>query len=183
MNNQQTNTAKLAKMAMLTAISCVLVLLIRIPFPPAPFLVYDPADVPIYITAFAFGPMAGLGVTLVVSLIQAFALGGDGVYGFLMHFIATGLFVILAGMMYKRNKTKKGAVTALIAGVLIMTAGMCVANYFITPLFMGVPRQAVIPMILPVIVPFNLMKGGINALITFLLYKRISGFLHGHNGR
>ena len=77
--NNKFNTVKLAKLAMMVAISCVLVLLIRIPYPPAPFLVYDPADIPIYMTTFAFGPIAGLTVTLIVSLIQAFVLGGDGV--------------------------------------------------------------------------------------------------------
>ena len=84
MKNKLT-TAQLAKLAMMVVLSCVLVLLIRIPFPPAPFLEYDPADIPIYITTFAFGPIAGLLVTLIVSLIQAFLLGGSGVYGFLMH--------------------------------------------------------------------------------------------------
>ena len=158
-------TVRLAKLAMMVAISCVLVVLIRIPFPPAPFLEYDPADVPIYITTFAFGPGAGLLVTLIVSVIQAFVLGGAGVYGFLMHMIATGLFVIVAGFMYRHKKTKKEAI-------------MCVFNYFITPLYMGVPTDAVLAMIPTVIIPFNILKAGINALITFFVYKRISGFLH-----
>ena len=96
MNNQNKfSTAAIAKLAMMTAVSMVLLLLVRIPFPPAPFLVYDPADVPIYITAFAFGPAAGLIVTLVVCLIQAFMLGGDGLYGFLMHFVATGIVAVV----------------------------------------------------------------------------------------
>ena len=59
---------------MMVAISCVLVLLVRIPYPPAPFLVYDPADIPIYITTFAFGPVAGLTVTPVLSLIHISAI-------------------------------------------------------------------------------------------------------------
>ncbi len=102
--NNKFNTVKLAKLAMMVAISCVLVLLIRIPYPPAPFLVYDPADIPIYITTFAFGPIAGLTVTLIVSLIQAFVLGGDGVYGFIMHFFATGIFALIAGGLYRHKK-------------------------------------------------------------------------------
>ena len=172
-------TVRLAKLAMMVAISCVLVVLIRIPFPPAPFLEYDPADVPIYITTFAFGPGAGLLVTLIVSVIQAFVLGGAGVYGFLMHMIATGLFVIVAGFMYRHKKTKKEAIMALTAGVVVTVIAMCVFNYFITPpLYMGVPTDAVLAMIPTVIIPFNILKAGINALITFFVYKRISGFLH-----
>ncbi len=176
--SQKMNTARLAKLALLAAISCVLMLLIRIPFPPAPFLVYDPADIPIYITTFAFGPVSGLIVTVVVSFIQAFVLGGDGIYGFVMHVLATGLFAIVAGSMYRHKKSKKEAVIALIVGVIAMTAMMCVANYYITSLYMGVDRSVVAAMLVPVIIPFNLLKGGINALVTFLVYKRISPFLH-----
>ena len=172
------NTNKMAKLAMMVAISCVLVLLVRIPFPPAPFLVYDPADVPIYITTFAFGPAAGLIVTIVVSFIQAFVLGGDALYGFLMHVVATGMFAVAAGLIYKHKKSKKEAILALAAGVVIATAVMCVMNIIVTPYYMGVPRDAVLAMILPVILPFNLLKTSINAVLTFFVYKRISGFLH-----
>ena len=106
MNQSKFTTEKLAKLAMMTAVSVVLLLIVRIPWPAAPFLVYDPADVPIYITAFAYGPVEGLIVTLVVCLIQAFGLGGDGLYGFLMHFVATGIVAVAIGVMYRRKKTK-----------------------------------------------------------------------------
>lgn len=171
-------TTKMVKMAMMAAISCVLVLLIRIPFPPAPFLAYDPADVPIFISTFAFGPGAGLLITIVVSFIQAFVLGGDGVYGFMMHVFATGAFVLVAGMLYKHKKDKKDAIIALLLGVVTMVIVMVALNYLITPYFMNVPREVVLGMLLPIIAPFNLLKGGVNAVLTFLLYKRISGFLH-----
>ena len=58
-----------------------------------------------------------------------------------------------------------------------MVAVMCVANIFITPMFMGTPREAVIEL-LPLIALFNVLKGGINGIVTFIVYKRISGFLH-----
>ena len=165
-------------MALMAAISCVLVLLIRIPFPPAPFLVYDPADVPIYITTFAFGPAAGVILTVIVSFIQAFMLGGDFVYGFVMHVFATGMFAVTAGAIYKHKKTKKEAIIALATGVIVATAVMCLMNILVTPHYMGAPREAVMAMIVPVIIPFNLLKAGLNAVVTFFVYKRISGFLH-----
>lgn len=172
------STAVLTKLAMMTAISIVLLVIIRIPFPPAPFLVFDPADMPIYITSFAYGPVAGLIVTFVVSCLQAFALGGDGLYGFLMHFVATGIVAVVIGLMYKHNKTKKQAIKALSVGVVVTVVVMCGMNLLITPLYMGVEVKAVIAMLPTVIVPFNLLKAGINSILTFLLYKRISGFLH-----
>ena len=133
---------------------------------------------PIYITTFAFGPVAGLIVTIVVSFIQAFVLGGDAVYGFVMHVFATGMFAVAAGAIYHKNKSKKGAIIGLIAGVIIATAVMCLMNYLVTPYYMGAPREAIVAMLIPVIIPFNLLKAGLNAVITFLVYKRISGFLH-----
>lgn len=177
--NNNTNTAKLARLAMLTAVSLVLLFIVRIPWPPAPFLVYDPADVPIYITAFAFGPVEGLLVTLVVCLIQAFGLGGDGLYGFVMHFVATGIVALIIGSMYKRNKTRKTAITALVVGVIATVVIMSLMNLLVTPAYMGAPRSAVVAMLPTVIIPFNLVKAGVNSLLTLILYKRISGFLHG----
>ena len=179
MNQNKFTVEKLARLAMMTAVSVVLLLILRLPWPAAPYLVYDPADVPIYITAFAFGPMEGLAVTLVVCLIQAFGLGGDGLYGFLMHFVATGIVAVIIGMIYRRNKTKKTAVKALVTGVIVTVVVMCIMNIIVTPVYMGAPREAVIAMIPTVIIPFNLLKAGLNAVFTFLLYKRISGLLHG----
>lgn len=177
MNQNKISTAMIARLAIMTALSVVLMLIVRIPFPPAPFLVYDPADVPIYITAFALGPMAGLLVTFVVCFIQAFILGGDGIYGFLMHFIATGTVVVVIGVMYSRCRTKKRAIQALLISIIISTAVMCGMNLIITPIFIGAPIKAVLAMIPTVILPFNLAKSVVNSLLTFVLYKRISGFL------
>jgi len=179
MNQNKFTTEKLARLAMMTAVSVVLLLILRLPWPAAPYLVYDPADVPIYITAFAFGPLEGLIVTLVVCLIQAFMLGGDMFYGFIMHFVATGIVAVAIGVMYRRNKTKKTAIKALVTGVIISVIVMCVMNLIVTPVYMGAPRSAVVAMIPTVIIPFNLVKAGVNSLLTFILYKRISVLLHG----
>lgn len=178
--NKKLNAKAIAKLAMMAAISLVLLLLVRIPFPPAPFLVYDPADMPIYITAFAYGPWAGLIVTVIVSLIQAFMLGGDGLYGFLMHVVATGIVAVVIGIMYQHKKTKKNAIISLIVGVVVTVIVMIGMNLLITPLYMGVDIKAVMVMLPTVIIPFNLLKAGINSLLTFLLYKRLSNFLHNY---
>ena len=178
--NQTIKTSLLTRLAVMTALSIVLLLIVRIPFPPAPYLVYDPADVPIYITAFAFGPLPGLAVTFVVCFIQAFMLGGDGIYGFAMHFIATGIVASVIGMMYMKNKTKKTAIVALVSGVIITTIVMCVMNIFVTSAYTGMPKMAVVAMLPTVIIPFNLLKAGLNSLLTFVLYKRISVILHNN---
>ncbi len=173
------NTTRLAKMGMLVAISIVLVYIIHFPiFPAVGFLEYDPADIPILMGAFAFGPVAGIMITVVTSVLQGLTVSAQsGLYGILMHVIATSTFVIASGIIYKHNKSKKNAVIALSCGVLAMTAIMVPANYLITPYFMGVPASG-ITAVLPFIVGFNFIKAGINAIITFFLYKRVSKFLH-----
>lgn len=180
MTNEQNKTAKLSKMAMLAAISIVLVLLVHFPLiPAAAFLEYDPADIPIFIGTFAFGPVAGVILTVVVSVIQGLTVSAGGqIWGIIMHIIATGSFAIVAGNIYGKHKTKKSAVLALAAGVIVMTIVMCGCNLVITPIYTGMPREAVMAMIPTAVLPFNLLKGGINAVITFILYKRISRFLH-----
>ena len=168
-------TRNITSIAVMAALSIVLVYLIRIPImPAAPFLEYDPADIPIFITTFAFGPLVGFILTVIVSVLQGLTVSASsGIIGIMMHIVATGSFVLLAGNIYKRNKTRKNAVIALISGVAIMTVVMALWNIVVTPWFMGVPTEQVLAMILPVFVPFNLIKAGINAGITFVLYKSV----------
>lgn len=177
--NTQKSTVKLAKMGLLVAISIVLVYFIHFPiFPAVSFLEYDPADISIMIGTFAFGPLAGFILTVVTAVIQGLTVSAhSGAYGIIMHIIATGTFVLVAGNIYKVRKTKKGAVVALAVGTIAWVIIMFFANLVVTPLFMGVPRAAVIEL-MPFILGFNFIKAGINSVITFLLYKRISGFLH-----
>lgn len=171
-------TVKLVKMGAMAAISVALVYLIHFPiFPAVAFLEYDPADIPILIGTFAFGPLAGLALTVVTSVIQGLTVSsGSGLYGILMHVIATGVLVIVSGSIYGRKKTKNMAVVSLLCGMAAMAVVMMGANIVITPLFMGVSAEAVCSL-MPFIVGFNLIKAGINGGVTFILYKRIANFL------
>ncbi len=179
MTNTQSKTARLAKMAMLVAISIVLVAIVRFPiFPAVAFLEYDPADIPIMVGTFAFGPGAGILLTVVTSVLQGITVSAkSGAYGIIMHIIATSTLVIAAGLIYRKEKTKKHAIMGLLCGTAAMTLIMIAANLVITPLFMGVPRSAVWDL-MPFIAAFNVVKAGVNSLVTFLIYKRISPFLH-----
>ena len=177
-------TRKLTTIAMLTAVAAVLITLVHFPlFPSAAFLQYDPADVAILIGGFAYGPVAGIIITVLASFIEAFILGQDGVYGFLMHVIASGVLAIVAGTIYRFRHTRLGGLAALVAGTLAMGLTMMVANHFITPYFMGAPVSVVDGMLIPVILPFNLLKAGINSAITFAVYKTVSRYLIHGEGR
>lgn len=181
-NNKKMSTRVMVSLAMLAAISVILVSAIHFPLiPAAAFLEYDPADIPILIGAFAFGPVAGLLLAIVVSVIQGMTVSAGGhIIGIVMHIFATGGCAFVAGSIYKKNKTRKNAVLALVAGALVQTVAMVIMNMIFTPLFMGQPLEVIIGMLVPVIIPFNLLKAGINCTMTFLLYKSISHLLKGN---
>lgn len=179
---------QLAVMGLLTAISIVLVYMLHFPiFPGAPFLEYDPADIPILFGTFLYGPVAGLILTVIVSVIQGLTVSAaSGVIGIVMHIAATGCFVLMTGLLRKLFKRKAAAtnaktgkkaafdIVALVAGVLVQTLVMVGLNLWLTPIFMGAPMETVLNMLLPFIIPFNLIKAGANAMIAFLLFKAIS---------
>lgn len=171
-------TVKLVKMGAMVAISVALVYLIHFPiFPAVAFLEYDPADIPILIGTFAFGPLAGIVLTVVTSVIQGLTVSAaSGLYGILMHVIATGVLVIVSGVIYRYKKTRGMAVVSLLCGMAAMAVVMMGANMVITPIFMGVPADTVWSL-MPFIVGFNVIKAGINGGVTFILYKRIANFL------
>ncbi len=173
------STVRLAKMGMLVAISVVLVYFIHFPIIPAiPFMEYDPSEIPILLGTFAFGPVAGIILTIITAVVQGTTVSAaSGIYGILMHIVATGTLIVVAGCIYRHKKTRKNAVLALAIGVLAMVVVMGGANMIVTPFFMGVPASAVWAL-MPAILAFNLIKGVINSLVTFLCYKRLSGFLH-----
>ena len=174
-----TNTRKLTTMAILTALSVCFVALIHFPiFPAVAFLEYDPADIPILICGFAFGPAAGFIVTLIAAFIQGFTVSAQsGIYGIIMHIIATGAYVLASGLFYRKHKTKKLAAVSLLIGTAAMVVCMFFANLVITPYFMmgAVNKETVYTVLslMPFILLFNLLKAGINGAITFFLYKRV----------
>ena len=164
-------TKKLTILAMLAALSYVVMFVGRIPM--VMFLKYDPKDVIITIGGFIYGPMASAAISIVVSLVEMFTASDTGFYGLIMNIVSTCSFACTASFIYKKKHTLFGAVIGLVAGWLFSTAVMLLWNYFITPYYMGQPQEAVAAMLLPVFLPFNLRKGGLNAAITMLLYKPV----------
>ena len=122
-------------LAMLAALSIVLVYVVHFPiFPAAPFLEYDPADIPILIGTLPTARWQASSSPWWSPWIQGMTVSASsGFMGIAMHIFATSILVLVAGNIYRLKHTKKGAVIALICGVAAMTAGMVVFNYFITP--------------------------------------------------
>ncbi|MDR1620633.1 MAG: ECF transporter S component [Clostridiales bacterium] len=158
-------------LGMLAAVAYLVMVVGRIPM--VLFLRYDPKDVIITIGGFLYGPFAALIVSLVVSLVEMFTVSDTGFIGFIMNVLSTCSFACTAAVLYKRRQSLKGAVAGLAAGVLLTTCVMLVWNYLITPLYMKVDREQVAALLIPAFLPFNLVKGGLNAAITLLLYKPV----------
>ena len=162
-------TKKLTTLAMLCALAYVAVAVFRIPV--VLFLKYDPKDVIIAIGGFIYGPLPAFVIALLVSFVEMVTLSGTGPWGFLMNVLSSCAFACTAAFVYKHDRSMKGAVKGLVLGVVLMVAVMMLWNYIVTPIYMGYPREAVAAMLLPYFLPFNLLKGGLNAAITMFLYK------------
>lgn len=182
---------KTVKLALLCAMSVVLMYVVRFPIiPTLAFLEYDMADVPILIGAFMFGPLEGLALTVVVSLLQALTVSaGSGWVGCVMHLFSTGAFALIAGVIYRRRHSICGAIEGLIAGSIAMVLMMIPMNYYMTPIFVSGPSmtyseaQGYIWSIIWSFIGFNAAKAGINSVVTFIVYKPLSRLFKKEFGR
>ncbi len=172
---------KLTTLGILIAISIILIISpLRFPFPAAPFLEYDAGDIPILLGGFIFGPISGIVLAVVASIIQALTVsGGGGWIGMVMHIFAASALVWVSAGIYTKKKTFKRAIIGVICGTLAMTAIMIPLNMIFYPLFANTPVDAVIKMIVPILLPFNLMKAGINSVVFLLIYRSTGKLLLG----
>ena len=170
----QSNTKRATTLAMLAALSLISMLLIRFPM-FMPFLSYDPKDVVIIIGGFMYGPLAAMLIIVVVSLVEMVTVSDTGFIGLVMNIIASASFAIPAVLIYRQWRNLKSAVIGLIVGVITVTTVMLLWNYLIVPLYMPhITREAVLGMLVPIFLPFNLVKGSLNAAIVMMLYKPVS---------
>lgn len=172
MQKRTVSLQKMVLLAMLAAVSYLIVALVRIPV--VLFLSYEPKDVVITIGGFLLGPMASFIVSLVVSLLEMVTFSGTGPVGCLMNLLSTCSFACTAALIYKKQHSLKGAVLGLLAGAAAMIGAMLLWNWLITPLYMGVSREEVEAMLIPMFLPFNALKAGLNSALTLGLYKPLT---------
>ncbi|MFL0267525.1 ECF transporter S component [Candidatus Clostridium radicumherbarum] len=194
MKNNKLN--KLIKISLLGCIAFIL-MYIEIPLPIFPsFLRIDIGDLPALLGAFAFGPMAGVLVELVKNILYAIFKGNTALIGESANFLIGSVLVFVAGIIYKKKKTKNGALLGLLAGGVIMTIAASILNYFVLlPLYetvLGFKISAVVGMgaainhnvkdlnsfIIWIIVPYNILKVFVVSVVTLAVYKSVSPILH-----
>ena len=193
MKKQSNKIRAIAVIGIMSAVAAVLQFLeFPIPLMPA-FIKFDFSDLPGLITAFAFGPIAGILVSLLKNVIHLLVTQSGGV-GELANFIIAAFFTGTAGLVYKLGKSRKGALLASLAGSFTSAMAGIAANYFIIyPIYykIAMPEEAILGMyqsILPSVdsiiksllifnLPFTFIKGLIISCICFLIYKKISPIL------
>jgi len=164
-----TKVKKMMMIALLSGIAFICCATIKVPV--VLFLSYEPKDVIITLGGFLLGPLNAFFISVIVSFIEMITISSTGPIGFLMNVFATCSFACVASYIYSKNRTLKGAIIGLIIAVFTMTAVMIAWNYLITPIYMKIDREIVKGYLIPAFLPFNLLKGGMNAAITLIIYK------------
>ena len=195
MHTRQHNVRYMTVTAMLSAVAFALMFFeFSIPFLVPSFIQMDLSELPALIGAFAMGPWYGVIICLIKNLIHLLITTTGGV-GELSNFILGAAFVLPAGLIYQRKKTKKNAVIGSVLGVVFMALLSVASNYFIVyPVYTAfLPMDTILAMyqeILPsadtllkclVIfnMPFTFVKGMLSVVITLLIYKHISPIIKG----
>ena len=180
--------------AVLSALSTVLMMLsFSVPFMPS-FLKLDFSELPALIAAFSMGPVSGVLVCLIKNLLNL-PLSTTGGVGELCNFLLGACFVLPAGIIYRFRKNRRAALLSALLGALVMAFASLPLNYFVSyPMYMKfLPLETIIGLyqaIFPGVnglfqcllifnVPFTFLKGLLDTILTFLVYKRISPLIHG----
>ena len=193
---KRTNTRKLTSIAMLSAVSTVLMFFsFNVPLMPS-FIKMDLSELPALLAAFTFGPMSGVAVCFIKNLINVFFTTTGGV-GEVSNFLLGSMFVAPAGFIYQKMRTKKGAVIASVIGAATMAGLSLITNYYIVyPVYTNImPMEVIIgaysainpnvtnlwQALLWFNVPFTFIKGMVSVVITMLIYKPLAPILRGKN--
>lgn len=196
MTKSQRRTRYIAVTAMLSAVATVLMYIeIAVPFMPS-FIKLDLSDLPALIGSFAMGPIYGVVIAAIKNIIHLLVSQSGGV-GELSNFLLNAAFVLPAGLIYMKHKTKKGAIAGAMTGAVFMAAISVPINYFVVyPVYTAfMPMDTIIKMyqvINPKIqdgnllqclvtfnMPFTFMKAILSVIVTFLVYKPLSPLIHG----
>lgn len=183
--------------AMLAAVAAVLMFLdFSLPMFIPGFVKMDVSELPALLASFSLGPVYGVAVCLIKNLLNLIFHGSTGGIGELCNFLLGAAFVATAGIIYRRSKSRKTAVIGCLVGAAVMAVVSVPVNYFISypvyaKMFGGIDAilaayQAINPNVdglLQCLVVFNLpftfVKGLLDSVLCFLIYKPLSPILHG----
>ncbi|MDD6981402.1 MAG: ECF transporter S component [Clostridia bacterium] len=138
------------------------------------FLTFEFKDAFLTVGGLILGPLWALGMSATTALIEFITISDTGVYGLLMNFFAATAFSCVASLVYRYRRTLVGAGAGLALGAVALVAVMIPMNLIVTPHFMGVGVRDVVALLPKLLLPFNAVKGVMNASVVLLLYKPIT---------
>lgn len=169
------STRQLVTMALMCAIAALLSFIEFPLLPGVTWLKFDASNMPAMVAGFAYGPAGGIAVGIITAIIHGLLMADFT--GALMNIMVVACFVLPAALIYKKMHTFTGAIIGLVFSIIAGVIGAIIGNLLLTPSWLGVPFDAVVALIIPVLIPFNIIKGLINAVLTFIIYKSISNII------
>ena len=150
----------------------------------APFLKIDFSDIPILLGMYVFGPLSGVAIAAIRSLLSYISTGGEAGFpiGDTTAFVATlSLALPIYYMVRSKKATKKKSIIAGGLATISLTTMMALLNWLVVaPLYVKIMGFSVGPMreyLTLSVIPFNLIKGVIVSLIFFVVYYQLHGYL------
>ncbi|MFO7275177.1 MAG: ECF transporter S component [Bacillota bacterium] len=167
---------QVATSGVLSALAVILALAVRFPLlPAAPYLIYEPSDVPLLLGAFRLSPWWVTAMSGAVAIVMALV-GSGGLIGAVSRFVGSAALALTAAWVYRRLAGRpRSKLTGVVAGIVVYTLAEVALTFILGPLFFGDLRSA-LAVILPVVVPFNLLKGAINGMAALLVDSAVSAF-------
>lgn len=169
------STRQLVTMALMCAIAALLSFIEFPLLPGVTWLKFDASNMPAMVAGFAYGPAGGIAVGIITAIIHGLLMADFT--GALMNIMVVVCFVLPAALIYKKMHTFTGAIIGLVFSIIAGVIGAIIGNLLLTPSWLGVPFDAVVALIIPVLIPFNIIKGLINAVLTLIIYKSISNII------
>lgn len=169
------STRQLVTMALMCAIAALLSFIEFPLLPGVTWLKFDASNMPAMVAGFAYGPAGGIAVGIITAIIHGLLMADFT--GALMNIMVVVCFVLPAALIYKKMHTFTGAIIGLVFSIIAGVIGAIIGNLLLTPSWLGIPFDAVIALIIPVLIPFNIIKGLINAVLTLIIYKSISNII------
>ena len=174
-NSNVWSTRQLVTMALMCAIGTLLSFIEFPLLPGVTWLKFDASNMPAMVAGFAYGPAGGVAVGIVTAIIHGLLMADFT--GALMNILVVTCFVLPAALIYKKKRPYKFAIIGLVFSIIAGVIGSIIGNLLLTPSWLGVPFDAVVALIIPVLIPFNLLKGLLNSVITLIVYKSISNII------
>ena len=200
MSQEKHNASAMFNLTRCGLLAAMAVILYYIEIPVVAFYKLDLSTLPAILAGFAMGPVQGMAVVIIKNLVHLLGTSTAGV-GEMADVLMSCAFVIPASLLYRRDKTRKGALQAMLVGSAAMTVAGVLVNYLILipayQVLMNLPLEVIIGMgqkvfgfidstlklVIFITAPFNLLKAAVLSGTTYLLYKRVSPLLHQSGGR